>query len=637
MVNKLPIADHEGVPKVQLNIKQKFMLIGGFTAFAIISLVLLNNYSTASLLRLDRIRLGITQVESGMLTLRRNEKDFLARNKLKYQDKFNANYTALEEQVAELQDNLTREGFDTQTVAALAKQLDEYATIFSAIVAKQREIGLHPKDGLYGTLRKAVHTVEDKLNSLDDQRLRADMLQLRRNEKDFMLRLDMKYPKKLEKNFDIIMNNLNASSHSGSDKDSIHTLLEKYRTDFMSLVKATEAKGLTPEQGLMGDMRNVVHQTEGLLDEMAQHLDASISARADSLSTTSIVLSLLIVILIAATLLWFAISMLRPVEALAKTMQQIAADKDISRRSELNSKDELGVMAYAFNTMMEVFQQTVGQVTGSAAQLSTASEELSAITRDTKHGVDEQTSQTEQVATAMNEMTLTVQEVANNAEQAAHFANEANKLTQDGQQVVSNTVVDINALAQEIDNAASVIQKVEEDGIKIGTVLDVIRGIAEQTNLLALNAAIEAARAGEQGRGFAVVADEVRTLASRTQESTQEIHEMIESLQTGTKQAVDVMTSSRHKAQESVDQANQAGSSLVAISSAVTTITDMNTQIASAATEQESVSEEINRNITVISQIANDSANGAQQIDISSQHLAALAAELQGSVAQFKV
>lgn len=622
---------------MQLNIKQKFMLIGGFTAFAIISLVLLNNYSTASLLRLDRIRLGITQVESGMLTLRRNEKDFLARNKLKYQDKFNANYTALEEQVAELQDNLTREGFDTQTVAALAKQLDEYATIFSAIVAKQREIGLHPKDGLYGTLRKAVHTVEDKLNSLDDQRLRADMLQLRRNEKDFMLRLDMKYPKKLEKNFDIIMNNLNASSHSGSDKDSIHTLLEKYRTDFMSLVKATEAKGLTPEQGLMGDMRNVVHQTEGLLDEMAQHLDASISARADSLSTTSIVLSLLIVILIAATLLWFAISMLRPVEALAKTMQQIAADKDISRRSELNSKDELGVMAYAFNTMMEVFQQTVGQVTGSAAQLSTASEELSAITRDTKHGVDEQTSQTEQVATAMNEMTLTVQEVANNAEQAAHFANEANKLTQDGQQVVSNTVVDINALAQEIDNAASVIQKVEEDGIKIGTVLDVIRGIAEQTNLLALNAAIEAARAGEQGRGFAVVADEVRTLASRTQESTQEIHEMIESLQTGTKQAVDVMTSSRHKAQESVDQANQAGSSLVAISSAVTTITDMNTQIASAATEQESVSEEINRNITVISQIANDSANGAQQIDISSQHLAALAAELQGSVAQFKV
>jgi methyl-accepting chemotaxis protein len=236
----------------------------------------------------------------------------------------------------------------------------------------------------------------------------------------------------------------------------------------------------------------------------------------------------------------------------------------------------------------------------------------------------------------MNEMTATVRDVAKNAELAAESAGEANALTQAGQGVVATTVTGIGALAQEIDGAAGTIQTVKEDSVKIGSVLDVIRGIAEQTNLLALNAAIEAARAGEQGRGFAVVADEVRTLASRTQGSTQEIQGMIKSLQSGTEQAVAVMESSRSKAQASVEQAHQAGASLTAISRAVNNISDMNAQIASAATEQESVSEEINRNITIISQVANESAQGAEQINAASQDLARLATELQSAVAQFK-
>jgi methyl-accepting chemotaxis protein len=294
-------------------------------------------------------------------------------------------------------------------------------------------------------------------------------------------------------------------------------------------------------------------------------------------------------------------------------------------------------MATAFNTMMETFQHILGQVSDSATQITGASEQLAAITKETRSGIKEQTSQTEHMSSAMNEMTATVQKVAKNAEQASNSASEANKLTNAGQHVVTDTIHSINTLAQEIECAGAVIKKVEADGIQIGTVLDVIRGIAEQTNLLALNAAIEAARAGEQGRGFAVVADEVRTLASRTQDATQEIQQMIESLQAGTKQAVTVMETSRSKAQNSVEKAAQAGESLTAIDAAASVINDMNTQIASAASGQEAVAEKINQNIRQISLVSENTANCSANVDTATTKLAQLATELQRMVAQFRL
>ena len=297
--------------------------------------------------------------------------------------------------------------------------------------------------------------------------------------------------------------------------------------------------------------------------------------------------------------------------------------------------DDAGQLLLAMKMLDTGTGGIVGRINNSSEQLKAQAENLMASIELNNQGIKQQYSETDQVAMAVNQMAASIQEVAENTRQTAEAAHEASEETVRGKHVANETTNAIQTLAGEVQKAADVINQLEQDSNSISSVVDVIRGIAEQTNLLALNAAIEAARAGEQGRGFAVVADEVRTLASRTQESTAEIQSMIEKLQDAARLAVQVMDDSRDQVDRSVQQATNAATSLDAITNAVQTINDMSTQIATAVNQQSGVSEEINRSITTIRDVAQLTVDGTVQSEESCNAMNNLAASLQELAAQF--
>lgn len=312
-------------------------------------------------------------------------------------------------------------------------------------------------------------------------------------------------------------------------------------------------------------------------------------------------------------------------------------DGDLRRRINVKGNDGIDDLGNIFNRFIEKLQDIISQVMSDSSNLVGVASHLNTISASSSNSALQQQTQIEQVATAMNEMTATATEVANNARSAADAAQAADADVNSGMEIVSQTVSSINSLASEVERANDVIRTLQSDSEEIGSVLDVIRGIAEQTNLLALNAAIEAARAGEQGRGFAVVADEVRTLASRTQQSTEEIQAMIERLQTGANDAVKVMEESHIQATNSVSQASETGAALQKITSAVNTINNMNLHISNAAEQQTEVAHEIDVSLNKINQASHESVSNAGEASQESENLNSLASHLQEMMQQFKV
>ncbi len=383
----------------------------------------------------------------------------------------------------------------------------------------------------------------------------------------------------------------------------------------------------------MGEQLNKLIAINGAdADQAGQDAERSYQQAVAGIIIVSVVAALMTVLLA-----WLLTrSIVTPLRKAVEAAETIAGG-NLIKLIEDEGKDEPARLLGALAAMQANLRQTIQHIAGSATQLASAAEELSAVTEEASKGLQQQNNEIDQAATAVNEMTAAVEEVARNAVSTSEASSQSNQAAREGRDRVVETVGAIQTMTQDVQNTSVMIEGLATQGRDIGKVLDVIRAIAEQTNLLALNAAIEAARAGEAGRGFAVVADEVRALAHRTAQSTQEIEKMVAGIQTGTGQAVQSMQQSNQRTQSTLEMARAAGVALEQITQSISLINERNLVIASASEEQAQVSREVDRNLVNIRDLATQSAAGANQTSAASHELSRLAVDLNGMVARFVI
>ncbi|MCQ4311774.1 methyl-accepting chemotaxis protein [Pseudomonas stutzeri] len=412
--------------------------------------------------------------------------------------------------------------------------------------------------------------------------------------------------------------------------DGALSALANYEKAFAEF-RHNRTERITSEQTMIGQAQRILDTANQAL---ADANEATESQRSNAYLLLAAITALAIIVgLAAATMISRMIVV--PLRYTVQLAQRVA-EGDLTQSQKTTRRDELGQLQQAMGDMTQSLRTLIGRIGGGVGQIATAAEQLSAVTAQTSAGVQKQREETDQVATAMHEMAATVQEVAQNAEQASLAARQADQQARQGDLVVKEAIGQIDSLSGEVEQSAHAIEELNTESGRIGSVLEVIRAVAEQTNLLALNAAIEAARAGEQGRGFAVVADEVRALARRTHDSTEEIEGLISNLQRVAQKAVEQMQTSRDLTQRTVDLASEAGAALGRITDSVSTIEQMNQQIAAAAEEQSAVAENISESVTRVRDIGEQSASGSEQTAGASAELARLGVELQGLVARFR-
>lgn len=612
------------------------MLNTSIIVAAMAFMLILLSYSVGSLEGDIEIARTIGQVESNVLQLRRNEKDFLARKDLKYFEAFKKRVSTLKGNLNHLLTSFESTSRDTSDIVKLKSVINDYEKHFIELVDIQKEIGLTPTDGLYGSLRSAVHDAEEVIGDKNYQLLAA-MLQLRRNEKDFMLRLDEKYLTRWQGNAATFIESIKASELDQNTKNEIITNISAYQTAFERLVAAQVRLGLSSSKGKLGEMRTTIHQVDEVTERLEKKTKQDVEDHTLYVNTISYSVSFIILTIALITAIVTSRRILNSINQLKETMVNIDKQKDLSLEISTDGKDELAEMARVFNNMIGSFRNLIVEVNHSVETVNSATQSLSENIHSANEGVESQIQKTDLVATAVTEMVATVDEIANNTHEAANKAETTHQNAEKGKTGVGSTIAQIDLLSTTLLESENIVQELAKDSDTIGSVLDVIRGIAEQTNLLALNAAIEAARAGEQGRGFAVVADEVRTLASRTQDSTQEIESIISSLQNRTKEIVTHMATCRSQGQESADQASSAGEMLEEITQDVSTIMEMNTAIATAIQEQSTVASEVNQHVVLIRDVAESSGQAALQNGQMSEELSQQAAVLNREVNQFKV
>lgn len=541
------------------------------------------------------------------------------------------------------------------SINEIISNIDEYEAAFNANTKAQKEKDANLRSAvnsgsqatdLLDELKKSVNgdaqqpTVHEDFYDTVTGRLTSDLVETRHSiayrARIFLMEENAQSLKILEENFAVMQDiaqrlQPRLQTHETTILNDAMTSMTAYmevlrHSHELNQIEADTAKKM---DAVYQNLRTHIHEILDFQSTFRSQVVHNSKITSITLTVIAIVLGVLIGLVIVKQIT-------APLNQAVRIAQAIG-NRDMTSQGVEQRDDEFGTLLKALDQTRSNLSEALGEVSGITTQLAAAAEQLSVVTNQTSSGVNNQRVETEQVATAMNEMSATVNEVAQNSEEAAAAAQKADVQAKSGNQVLQIALADINKLSQDVHHSAEAIQRLNQDSTSIGTVLTVINSIAEQTNLLALNAAIEAARAGEAGRGFAVVADEVRSLAHRTQQSIAQIEQLIANLQNGSQNAVKMMESSSSLASVTLEHAQQAGDELAAIARTISEIQAMNIQIATAAEEQSCVAEEINASIVNVNNIADQSAAAVEETSASSAELARLGQSLQSLVARFKI
>tara|TARA_R110002167_G_scaffold22411_8_gene80406 strand:- start:1131 stop:2987 length:1857 start_codon:yes stop_codon:yes gene_type:complete len=603
-------------------------LAGGFALLLLLTIVVgvVGNQALETYSQRSDIVTMLGQVNTGLTDARVEEKNFLLSGDIKNVQASRAHGDHVLGITRRIKPLLAVNA-DINTLESIQADIQQYQSLMSDV-----EVNTTQRDEALSNLETKARILGSSLKAHSSLFFASAMFEdMRRAERKFLVERDSSSVKSYLEDAKRMQGPLKSASISAEEKAQVAKALESYSNEFQSVVRLTES-GEQLSQDMVTTASRVIGSANSLRERQADNMESD-RKQATTLIFGATGIAVLLGILMAYLITRAITSPINHAVAIASEV----ASGNLSVRIDNNRTDEIGRLMAALATMVSGLRELVRSIESGASNIAASAEELSTVTSQTSDGIHRQKHETDQVAAAMNQMTATVSEIARNAEQAFAIASDAANQATEGEHEVRETVSQVNGLAKEVSQSMEIIQGLQTETANIGTVLDVIKSVAEQTNLLALNAAIEAARAGEQGRGFAVVADEVRSLAQRTQSSAQEIEALVTSLQSSAENSVSAMESSATLASDTLKRATATGASIARITGAVEEIKQYNSQIATASEQQTSVAEEINQNITSIRDATDQSASSSNQTASSSSELARLGSELQTLVSRFRL